>query len=938
MEERPRTPSAADVSSPVDSSGNAAERSRARIAFLAEASRILANSLDYEVTLRRIAELAVPRLADWCAVDIVADPDAGRWPPELRRVAVTGIDPDVLAWARATGTPVERDWDASVGLVAVLRTRRSAFYPRVSDELLDSLPLSETERTAYRRIGLRSAISVALVARDRLLGCILFGMGASKRTYDRADLALAEDLAHRAAVAIDNARLYAAERAARVASERAAGRLQRLQSITSALANAMTPAEVAGVVVDQGLAALGATSAAVALLNEPRTALEVVRAGGASAPLLEKYRVMPLEAAFPLADAARDGVPVILSDAAEREARYPHLEDLRRINGGGAMAALPLLVDGRAIGAIGFNFPDSQPIVADDHAVLIALASQCAQALERARLYEAEIKARELAASARSREMRVLETISDAFVAVDREWRCTYVNRMAARLAGREATDLIGRVVWNFVPEQVDSPLARTLREVMDRRHPAQGEEYSRALGAWIEYRVFPSNEGLSMFFRDVTERRQAEERTRFLSEASRLLSSSLDHATTLANVARLAVPALANTCIIDLVGTNGTLDRVATAFESLELNDAVQTLRERYPIHLRSRHPVREVLDRGETLFFPSLTPEMLDSIVDERPESQELVRKLAPTSCVFVALKARDRTLGVMSLSTTGHRKRFDNLDRALIEELAQRVGMAVDNARLHEAERLARAEAEAANQAKSDFLAVMSHELRTPLTAVVGYTELLADEVVGPINETQHDHLMRVKASSEHLLMLIEDILSFSRIEAGREVLYLESSPLARLMEHVATIVRPLAEKKGLRFELEVPGGSAVMTSDPQKVRQILINLLANAIKFTDEGYVRLKATVDDDVVQFAVEDSGPGIAGEHLERVFEAFWQVDQRMTRRAGGTGLGLSVARQLARLLGGEVTPSSAPGKGSTFTATLPLRLLSPPEAPNEAQ
>jgi signal transduction histidine kinase len=253
-----------------------------------------------------------------------------------------------------------------------------------------------------------------------------------------------------------------------------------------------------------------------------------------------------------------------------------------------------------------------------------------------------------------------------------------------------------------------------------------------------------------------------------------------------------------------------------------------------------------------------------------------------------------------------------------------------MAVDNARLHDAERRARAEAEAANQAKSDFLAIMSHELRTPLTAVVGYTELLADEVVGPVNETQRDHLARVRASSEHLLMLIEDILSFARIEAGREQVRIEEFGLAALLEQAAVIVRPLAEKKGLAFTLAGHGSRAVMRSDPQKVRQIIINLLANAVKFTTTGIVTLDARVVDDRVSFRVADTGPGIALEHLERVFDAFWQVDQRITRKAGGTGLGLSVARQLARLLGGNVSVRSTIGEGSVFTVDLPLNAPGP--------
>jgi signal transduction histidine kinase len=486
-------------------------------------------------------------------------------------------------------------------------------------------------------------------------------------------------------------------------------------------------------------------------------------------------------------------------------------------------------------------------------------------------------------------------------------------------------------VLWEAHPGNEDTPFAWVLRNAMTHGTQATGEAFSASIGRWIEYRAYPTDDGLSLVFRDIDARRRHDEHLRFLAEASTLLSSSLDYETTLSNVAELAVPALASSCVIDLVGEDSQLERVATVFDSDELSRLVGELRQRNPITAETRHPALQVLETGESIFYSEIGPDELPTVVDDRPDSLALARRLNPTSCVFVALRARGRTLGVMSLSTTGTRRRFDDQDRVLIEELAQRVAMAVDNARLHDAERRARAEAEAANQAKSDFLAIMSHELRTPLTAVVGYTELLSDEVVGPVNETQRDHLARVRASSEHLLMLIEDILSYARIEAGRERVHIEEFGLAALLEQAAVIIRPLAEKKAIEFTLAGHDSRTVMRSDPQKVRQIIINLLANAVKFTATGGVRLSARVYDDRVAFEVADTGPGIAREHLDRVFDAFWQVDQRMTRKAGGTGLGLSVARQLARLLGGDVSVRSTIGEGSLFIVDLPVAAAAPP-------
>jgi len=900
----------------------AATSPHARTAFLAEAGRLLAESLDYETILQQVADAAVPTLADWCAVDVVHSEPGGAWPPVVRRVAVAGRDPNKLAWARKLGVEVERDWASPNGLPQVLRTGVAAFFPEVSADLIRRAGLSEQEKAIFLRIGLTSAICVPLVARGRTFGAISMGMAESRRRYTTDDLALAKDLASYAAIAIDNARLYADERATRIAAERAIRRVERLQSITAELSSARTPAQVGEVVVGHGLKALGASLAMVYVTSESGASLELVCASGVPARALDLVRRVPVQASHPAADALRIATGVFLDTAVQRRERYPDLDtpsdDVE------ATAALPLVVGKRAIGAIRFDFPATALPGAEERTFLDALAHQCAQAIDRARLYVAEMRAREAIAAAHRRQATVLEAIAEGFVTFDREWRFGYVNRVAADLVGREPDELIGRVLWDVFPEVGDTRPARELREAMANGRQSSGEMYSVTIGDWIEYRAYPTDEGLSVVFRDIAERRRHDERLRLLADASTVLSSSLDYETTLSNVAQLTVPALASSCVIDVVGDDGRLERVATVFDSGELGRLVGELRLRNPLSSETRHPALQVLATGESIFYPEISPADLTQALDDRPESLALARRFPPTSCVFVALRARGRTLGVMSLSTVGTRRQFDEHDLALAEDIAHRVAMAVDNARLHEAERRARAEAEAANQAKSDFLAIMSHELRTPLTAVVGYTELLSDEVVGPVNETQRDNLSRVRASSEHLLMLIEDILSYARIEAGRELVRIEDFGLAALLEQASVIIRPLAEKKALEFTLSGGNARAVMRSDPQKVRQIIINLLANAVKFTTIGSVRLGARVYDNRVAFEVSDTGPGIAREHLDRVFDAFWQVDQRMTRKSGGTGLGLSVARQLARLLGGDVSVRSTIGEGSIFTVDLP--------------
>jgi len=441
--------------------------------------------------------------------------------------------------------------------------------------------------------------------------------------------------------------------------------------------------------------------------------------------------------------------------------------------------------------------------------------------------------------------------------------------------------------------------------------------------------------------------------RTRFafLAETSRCLANSLDFETTLATGAGLALPYFGTWCMVDVVENDDTIRRVAVIHPDAEKQRAAREFYDAHPPGPGDPLGAARVIRTLESEFLLAYDDDVLEGIEEE--EHRLLLQEMGARSFLMVPMMARGRTLGAITF-VSDHRREYDDADLLLAEDLGRRCAMAVDNACLyatseearraaeeartvatltaHRAEELldeanlARYEAETANRARKAFLGTISHEFRTPLTAVQGFADLLTAEAVGPLNEKQLHSVTRIRGASDHLLTLIGEILTFAQQQSARSELRLRQVDLAAVVREAAMIVKPLAAAKGLAFPLSVPEGPIPFHTDAGKVRLIILNLAANAVKFTEAGEVRLELDVDVEgcALLLRVGDTGMGIAPEHAERVFDPFWQVDQS-EGRVGGTGLGLAVARQLAGLLEGEVTMESEPGTGSVFTVRLPV-------------
>lgn len=585
--------------------------------------------------------------------------------------------------------------------------------------------------------------------------------------------------------------------------------------------------------------------------------------------------------------------------------------------------------DGRNIGLLQLSDKYEDEFTPEDEAILVQLAQMASVAIENARLYrEAQEAARE-ANEARALLDTLFATAPVGLAFFDTELRYVRLNDALAEMNGVPVAQHLGRTVQQVLPrisKEVAADLQRVLRtgepiverEVVGETPAAPGKQRY-----WLaNYYQVPGGDGaplgIGAVVQEITERKRAEERQRFLAEASALLVSSLDYTQTLQHVAQLVVPRLADWCVIDLL-EDDTLKRIAVVHRDPARVALAEELRQRFPVDRNAPYGVAAVIRTGRSELLPVIPDEVLARAAAHHQELLDLLRGLGLRSSMVVPLVVGGRIFGAITFVSAESQRTFDAADLRLAEDLARRAAVAVDNARLYHA-------AQQAILARDEFLSIASHELRTPLTSLQLQSQSLLRLLQRSTSDIAPDKLISklqlIERQTHRLTQLTDNLLDVSRIRLGRFDLRVEPVDLAQLARDLVARFEEQLREAGCVVHI-VAEEPVVLATDRSRVEQIATNLLANAIKYGAGKPIEIVVERADGYARLHVRDQGIGIAPDHLERIFVRFERAVS--SQNYGGLGLGLYIARQLVEALGGAIRVQSEVGVGSIFTVTLPL-------------
>jgi PAS domain S-box-containing protein len=825
--------------------------------FVAEASELLASSLEYERTLANVAALAVPEFADWCTIDML-EPDGS-----LSRLAIAHVDPAKVALANELEEKYPPDPDAPYGVPNVIRTRRPELFSEISDALLVEATAETPELLELlRELGLRSSMCVPLIARDRVLGAITFIAAESGRRYGERDLATAQDLARRAATAVDNALLF---REAEVARREALDSLAVVDAIFAAapVGLAFMDANFRYVRVNDALARINGLPAEEHFGRSLRDVL-----GDDLARTIEPYHRHVLDTGEPILDLAVEGRVAAAPDEKRNwvVSYYPVRDAVDKVIGVGVV-----ITD--------VTEREQARAAAEAAGARLSVLAEASQQLAGSLDYESTLANLSTLLVPRFADWYAVDVADRggfrriAVVHKDpakEKWANKSMELFAPEADELEGTARVVRtgeaVLYRTISEELlaASTLSKEHHEVLRRL----GMESAMCVPLTAGGRTF----GALMLVSANPERLFDEQDLDFAKHLGRRAAVAVDNARLYRESERRARAALVVQHVADgvlLVNNEGAIRLWNPAAENI------------------TGVPASAALGRRAHELFPDW--ESIASLTESdehRPVTQ--------------VVKVNDRELW-LSLTAVG----FDDGSVYAFRDLT---------------------EERAVETLKSDFVSTISHELRTPLAAIYGAALTLRREDV-LLGEPQRTGLLEVIASeSDRLARIVNDVLWISRLESDGLRTTIDACDAVALARSVVDAARHYIPPS-IKLDLSAPKKELPpVAADADKVRQVLTNLVENAVKYSpDGGHVIVQVAVAGGRMRFSVKDEGLGVPpGEH-RRIFEKFYRLDPDLTRGVGGTGLGLYISRELLERMGGEIWVESSGARGSTFVAELPL-------------
>jgi PAS domain S-box-containing protein len=518
----------------------------------------------------------------------------------------------------------------------------------------------------------------------------------------------------------------------------------------------------------------------------------------------------------------------------------------------------------------------------------------------------------------------VISISADAIIITDANQTIITFNRGAETIFGWQSAEVIGKKLELLIPPRFHSVHSRHIqafanapeaaRRMGERRQVfgfrRDGSEFpAEASIARID---LPSGRLFSVVLRDATAQVRREAFERSLAQAGATLAASLDYDGTLQSIAHIAIPAVADCAVLDVVEADGSIRRVASTHDDDEATKLLRDLNARYGAANNTPFPTARILARN--LAFEESGP---DAWADESGESAVL-RAIAARACLTVQLRARERVVGVLHLISTDTQRVFDDTTRDLARQLAFRAALTLENTTLYRS-------AQRATQLRDEIVSVVSHDLRNPLSAISMCSNVLLTNP--PADQAERDRLLDAIGEASQLAeRLIRDLLDASMIAAGQLRLTIDREQLEPLLDRARAMFEHSARERNISLIVSndsQDGKAPEILMDAARVLQVIANLVANAIKFTDSGgRVELRAAVNDTALRVDVRDSGIGIEKDDLPHVFDRYWHSKRK--GRAIGSGLGLTIARGIVEAHGGSISVQSELGRGSTFSFVIP--------------